>query len=37
MKVIGTFETNGKSGAKGAFTQHLTIRDGRVNLLQPKT
>jgi hypothetical protein len=35
--VNGTFETNGKSGAKGDFTQHLTIDDGRVDVLQLKT
>jgi hypothetical protein len=36
IEVTGTSETNGKWRSKGEFTQHLQIKGGRVNMLQPK-
>ncbi len=36
IEVTGTFETNGSWGPNGELKQHLTIKDGRVKVLEPK-
>lgn len=36
IEVTGTFETGGKWGPGGQLNQRLTIKDGRVKVLEPK-
>jgi hypothetical protein len=35
VEVTGTFETGGSWGPNGQYKQHLTIKDGRVKVLDP--
>lgn len=36
VEVTGTFETGGVWGPNGEYSQHLTIKDGQVKVLEPK-
>ena len=36
VQITGTFETNGTWGPNGEYTQHITITNNQVKVLQPK-